>query len=300
MTISPARAKKLCNASELELVKASGRSEIGKLSAARLKQKVTRARKLRDKWRDQATRQRRATQSRQQARGTDDNARSAEKADLFDEVLNRFSSQLEKIEADGGGKVGPRRQTPRKSRTVEHRETRAATRKSLEETRQELDSKPASRKPASKKSGAKSTSRKSTSRKSTGQKSEGTKAVARKSASKKVAGKKATRKAAVKNAEPAPSSDDAQPSENSPPEVARRSSSTSRPQSKRRKTAARETLTRSLEGGSKAQGLKVTRKSQLKSSTAAKKNRVKTGGHIRTQKHLSATNKRRQARRDSR
>ncbi len=49
MSISTARAKQLCTASELTLVKSSSRSEICKLSAARLRQKITRARKLRDK-----------------------------------------------------------------------------------------------------------------------------------------------------------------------------------------------------------------------------------------------------------
>ena len=64
MAISMVRAKALCSNSELALVKSSTRQEIGRHSAARLRQKETRARKLRDKWRDQAAGQRRASQAK--------------------------------------------------------------------------------------------------------------------------------------------------------------------------------------------------------------------------------------------
>ena len=64
MAISMGRAKTLCSASELALVQASTRQELGRHSAARLRQKETRARKLRDKWRDQATSQKRAAQAK--------------------------------------------------------------------------------------------------------------------------------------------------------------------------------------------------------------------------------------------
>lgn len=133
MAISVAQAKSLCNATELALVKASTRTEIGQLSAAQLRQKIARARKLRDKWRDQAERQRRATQTAQRARQTDANARSAEKATLFAEVLGRFETQLTKLEAKGAtGGSAPKRLAPR-ARSATHRATRAVVRDSLKE-----------------------------------------------------------------------------------------------------------------------------------------------------------------------
>ena len=89
MAFTVAQAKSLCTAGELSLVKASTRNEIGKLSVVQVRQKVDRARNLRDKWRDQSRDQRRATQSKQRSRETGANARSGEKATLFGEVLAR-------------------------------------------------------------------------------------------------------------------------------------------------------------------------------------------------------------------
>jgi hypothetical protein len=94
MPISVTRAKSLCNASELALVKSSAQQEIANLSEPKLRLSVERARKLRDKWRHQANMQQRKTQKKLQARKTDANARSVEKAEIFDEVLNRFAAQL--------------------------------------------------------------------------------------------------------------------------------------------------------------------------------------------------------------
>jgi hypothetical protein len=106
MAISMVRAKALCSGAELALVKASSKQEIGTHTAARLKQKQTRARKLRDKWRDQVAAQRRTAKSKTGAAEGDKN--SAEKAVIFDEVLARFTAQLEKAESQGqvGGADG--------------------------------------------------------------------------------------------------------------------------------------------------------------------------------------------------
>ena len=137
MPISTAKAKTLCNASEMSLITASMPREIGELSAARLRQKVTRARELRDKWRDQAERQRRAKQEKQAARQTSTANRSAEKAELFAEALARFEKQLAKS-PNTEAAVPARKSTPKKTRAKQHRATRAAVRDELEETRQKL------------------------------------------------------------------------------------------------------------------------------------------------------------------
>src|SRR5262245_25006611 len=114
MAVSLARAKVLCNANELSLISASSRNEIGKLTPAQLKQKITRARILRDKWTDQARSQRRATQSAQRSRQTSANARSAEKAELFAAALTKFESQLTKLEAKGKpAGAAPKKLVPR-------------------------------------------------------------------------------------------------------------------------------------------------------------------------------------------
>lgn len=139
MAFTLAQAKTLCNASELKLVSASTRNEIGKLSAARLRQKIALARKQRDKWRDQAKSQRRATQEKQRGRQTSDNARSAKKAELFADVLQRFETQLAKVDGQGNRGVAAKKSTPRKVRAVQHRSKRAAARDALEKTREELE-----------------------------------------------------------------------------------------------------------------------------------------------------------------
>jgi hypothetical protein len=90
-----------------------------------LKQKVSRARSLRDKWNDQAHKQRRAAQSAQRTRQAEGNARSLEKAALFSDALTRFETQLAKLESKG--KVaGPRikKLSPR-TRSATHRADRA-------------------------------------------------------------------------------------------------------------------------------------------------------------------------------
>ena len=112
MTISLAQAKSICTASELALVSVSKQNKLGKLSAAQLRMKVSRARKLRDKWRDQAEKQRRETQAAQRARQASANARSAEKANLFGEVLGQFEVQLAKLEAKGAKFDAPYKKNP--------------------------------------------------------------------------------------------------------------------------------------------------------------------------------------------
>jgi hypothetical protein len=151
MVVSLARAKVLCNDNELSLLRASSRTEIGKLSAAQLKQKVSRARTLRDKWNDQARNQRRATQSTQRSRQTDANARSAEKAELFAQALTQFESQLAKLEAKAAG-AAPKKLAPR-ARSATHRADRAEIRDAIKEkklalTQKKKPAKPKTTKPA--------------------------------------------------------------------------------------------------------------------------------------------------------
>src|SRR5579871_2469298 len=94
MAISRLKAKSLCTAAELALVDASSPKRIGVLSAAQLRQKILRARRSLDKWRDNTKNQRRAAQEKLSSHDTATVARSAEKSAIFAEVLQRFEKQL--------------------------------------------------------------------------------------------------------------------------------------------------------------------------------------------------------------
>lgn len=153
-----AEAKQLCTDSELRLVTASLGSRLESLDAAGLKKSIVEARKLRDKWRDQAMTQRRETQRAQGSRTSDKNARSQQKSQLFDEVLTRFTDRLAQVEASPEiAGVQPKSVKPaptKRQRSQEHRESRADVRDALREKKQMLnDSKtsPAAAKKAPKK-----------------------------------------------------------------------------------------------------------------------------------------------------
>jgi hypothetical protein len=271
MAISIARAKVLCDAGELALVKASGPREIGAMSAAELRRAETRARKLRDKWRDQSAGQRRKAQAKAGTRDAGANRNSAEKAELFEEVLGRFTAQLGKSEAagDAPGPMGRKRST-KTARSRTHRAARAEVRAEIKETKREL------------KAGKK-------------------KATAAKSAPKKLAAaatpsdvktrvkKKVAKKAPA--AEAVVASGDMQRGMDEPPATVHQPKRTGKPF---------EAGVTALEAGRKAQGLRVTKLQQLNASAAAKKNRLLASGMLRVQKNRSAANKRAQGRRDSR
>ncbi len=96
-------ARALCTAAEYELFEASLADRISELTTARLKSKLERARKLRDKYRDLHKRQRLASRQRTGTKKGDragaSNERTEKKATLFAETLKRFTDQLEKREA---------------------------------------------------------------------------------------------------------------------------------------------------------------------------------------------------------
>jgi hypothetical protein len=256
MTISLAQAKSLCTVSELALVSASTRSKIGKLSAAQLRLKVVRARKLRDKWRDQAAKQRREKQAAQRARQTSANARSAEKAQLFGELLGQFEAQLAKLEAKGAtGGTSPKR-LPRRARSATHRATRAVVRDELRESKLELGGR------------------------------------------KKLKKVKPAKTAAT--ASPKATPDEAADAE---PTKAKKGAVTMTPpagKTKQGKRAPTGTGLGPIESARSLQGLRVTKEKQRGAKAAAKQDRLKTAGIIRTQMHASSRTKRRQGKRDAR
>lgn len=94
-TVSMARARALCTKAELELVLWSTNTKVGALDARRLASKISRARTLRDKFRDLAAeqrRQQRGKSDRTPAPSAGDNRNTREKAQLFQETLERFQA----------------------------------------------------------------------------------------------------------------------------------------------------------------------------------------------------------------
>jgi hypothetical protein len=166
MAITRSAAQRLCTQPEFELFEASMPANARQLTPGRLRQKVERARRLRDKYRDLAKRQRleaRGKRTPQRARPAAGNENTVRKAELFDEVLQRFQRQLERATATAPAAAGP-----------------------------------AARKPAAKKSTAKEpAAKKSTAKEPAGKKSAGKKSAGKESAGKKSAGKKLAAKKSV-------------------------------------------------------------------------------------------------------
>lgn len=97
MAVTVQRAKSLCNSSEMALVMASTSKRVEGLSEAQLRQKIARARKLRDKFRGLADRQKREVRGKGTSRGApkaQDNRNTRTKQQLFAETLERFEAAL--------------------------------------------------------------------------------------------------------------------------------------------------------------------------------------------------------------
>jgi hypothetical protein len=269
MAISTSKAKSLCNASELSLVTASARLQLAALSASQLRQKVAQSRKLHDKWRDQAERQRRAAQAKQGARQTSASARSAEKAQLFAEVLERFEKRLAKV----GGESTTTNKTkspPRKTRSAGHRADRAVVREELDQTRLEIKA-------------AKQTSRTKTAAKKTAGSAKPTKPAKPTKSKRKI-------QATIAIPLGSPQTED----------LATSMAADLAPSKKRSIGPVQTKAARSTSQLAAAQGLRVTDVQQGRIAARAKQDRLKAAGVIRIQKHSSARTKRRQGKRDAR
>ena len=103
MAYSITQARTLLNAAELELFDQSRAEPIKALTLARLRGKVTRARTLRDKYRDLYRRQTVAVRGASSAKGRSpvgaDNERTQRKADILQEVLGRFEARVTQLES---------------------------------------------------------------------------------------------------------------------------------------------------------------------------------------------------------
>lgn len=93
MAITRAQAREITTRDEQSLVDISFYPDVRALSEKQLRQAVTRARRLRDKYSDLARRQNQATKRRGRA-GAGENARTAQKERLFIETLERYEKRL--------------------------------------------------------------------------------------------------------------------------------------------------------------------------------------------------------------
>jgi len=96
MTISLSEAKPLLRKDETSIVEASYPPSLDQLSAARLRQKAQRARRLEDKYRDLTRGQRRSAKGAGERGGA---ARTEQKARLFGEVRERYEARLAQLPA---------------------------------------------------------------------------------------------------------------------------------------------------------------------------------------------------------
>jgi len=113
-----ATARKLLSSAEFELFEASRRDGICVLSAAELKRKVERTRRLRDKHRDLYKRQRLAMRDLTGTKRSNSgaaNARTKEKAAIFQDLLTRFQARYDRMTAapKASAKKAPRKVTNR-------------------------------------------------------------------------------------------------------------------------------------------------------------------------------------------
>jgi hypothetical protein len=102
MAFNRNHARRLCTDAEYALFTASLGDELGELTLAQLRSKIQRTRKLRDKYRDLLKRQRLANRARtgtKKGDRVDSNARTSDKAKLFDEALGRFETRAAKLAA---------------------------------------------------------------------------------------------------------------------------------------------------------------------------------------------------------
>ena len=118
MSFTLRQVQPLLTKPELELFQASRANAVRALTARQLTSKVTRARALRDKYRDAYRRQTVATRTgpaAQRAPKGGENARTEVKAEVMAEVLARFEAQLAKLEATAAKQAAAKTARPHKA-----------------------------------------------------------------------------------------------------------------------------------------------------------------------------------------
>lgn len=140
MTIKLSKARQLCTTNEYNLILWSSQKKVQELTPSQLKQKIDRARKLRDKYRKLAQSQRREARGKQAPRRTRaamGNENTEIKAQVFAESLDRFEKALAKAEGTSTTTKKTTKKTAKKSsknttakkKTTKKKSTTAAAKK---------------------------------------------------------------------------------------------------------------------------------------------------------------------------
>ncbi|HMP78289.1 MAG TPA: hypothetical protein PKD54_02445 [Pirellulaceae bacterium] len=147
------RAKSLCDANELEVIQASLPDQLAGFSRQELTQWQTRARTLRDKWRDVSRGQERRTQRELGRRQNLANARSQEKSELFDAALARISSHLSEMSTEVPS-APQQTKLKRSDRKIVQRAQRSITKTELKKSQRSINRKARSKELSAAKSSA--------------------------------------------------------------------------------------------------------------------------------------------------
>jgi hypothetical protein len=128
---APGKPSGLLTAAERKLLAASEPANLARLTPGQAQALLAQTRGSRNKWRDLLTGQSRV-QKRKAPAAAGANARSREKADLFDAAVRRIEAHTAAAAGPGpaaGAAVFPAKKSPgKKSRTAGHRQTRAGVR----------------------------------------------------------------------------------------------------------------------------------------------------------------------------
>lgn len=161
MAYSITQARTVLTAAELELFDQSRAEPIKALTLTRLRGKVTRARTLRDKYRDLYRRQTVAVRGASSAKGRSpvgaDNERTQRKADILQEVLGRFEARVTQLESrearesQSSSAAAPKRSAPKAAakKSVPQAPVKPAAKKSATPTARKSVSKTATKAPSS-------------------------------------------------------------------------------------------------------------------------------------------------------
>lgn len=129
--INLSEVEALCTAAETSLIKQTLTPALERLSAAELKARIGRARKLRDKFVDKSRHQRREVRGKAAPRGArpaSGDARTVRKAELFEDALARLQDRLGRLDDGAPAPRAAKKKKPGKvERAAAKRARKAAT-----------------------------------------------------------------------------------------------------------------------------------------------------------------------------
>lgn len=129
MPIAKATLYNILSNPEMGLYEASRRDGIKELTAAQLKKKIERARKLRDKYKDMYRRQTIALRKNSTQGRVQGNKRTEQKQEVFADILSRFEARLKQVEKEE--KAAAKKSTAKKTAKKPVKPAKKATKKQI-------------------------------------------------------------------------------------------------------------------------------------------------------------------------